>query len=160
MGDRLAPRLCDESTREISRLRGLSADIHSGTVAAHIRVGDLRGDLSIGEAAAAIGVHKNALRRWSPDLIPYHVVGPAGHRRYRSDDVADYLDRHQHGAREAESFGLRTAARLQQVRETQEVNRALALAARSAELRGDEVMARRLRHTRSIVNERLRVEDS
>lgn len=115
------------------------------------------GDLTIGEAATVIGVHKNALRRWTPDTLPSRLVGSRRDRRYAAHDVADYLDRNAHGSRDERPVVAR--GRLERVRETQEIQRALALAARTADIGGDDELARRLRHVRSVVNQRLRIED-
>jgi DNA-binding transcriptional MerR regulator len=115
------------------------------------------GDLTIGEAASAIGVHKNALRRWPADTLPYHLVGTRRDRRYQSADVADYLEGRSAGT--PHDTGIASRARLQQVRETQEIQRTMALAARQAEAAGADELARRLRHVRSIVNDRLRISD-
>jgi hypothetical protein len=61
------------------------------------------GSLTIGEAARALGVDKNAIRRWPPDELPYHVVGPRRDRRYRDRDVADYIDSRARGVRDRDA---------------------------------------------------------
>ena len=107
------------------------------------------GDLTIDEAAGVLGVNASALRRWPPDKLPFHVVGARRDRRYRSDDIAAYLE-----TRTAADSA--ASALVERAREAQEIQRTMVLAARQAELAGEAELARRIRHVRSIVNDRLR----
>lgn len=44
-------------------------------------------DLTIGEAAAILGVHHSTLRKWTDDGRVAAWVAPSGHRRYRRSDL-------------------------------------------------------------------------
>jgi DNA-binding CsgD family transcriptional regulator len=47
--------------------------------------------LGVYEAAEALGVHANTLKRLPASALPYFRVGSRGDRRYRRDDVAAYI---------------------------------------------------------------------
>lgn len=47
--------------------------------------------LTIGEAAKALGVHVDTLRRWADAGLIQVVVLPSGHRRFRAADIAAQL---------------------------------------------------------------------
>lgn len=44
-------------------------------------------DLTVGEAAAVLGVHGDTLRRWTDDGKVPAWISPTGHRRYRRSDL-------------------------------------------------------------------------
>ena len=48
-------------------------------------------DLTIGEAAAFLGVHPGTLRKWTDDGRVPVWVAPSGHRRYRRSDLVALL---------------------------------------------------------------------
>ena len=116
------------------------------------------GDLTIAEAARALGVTKNSVRRWPPGELPYHVIGPRRDRRYRSEDVADYIAARSRGARDRDA-GPWSGGQLQRVREMREVTRTLTSATKIAANTGNDDLARRLRSARSVISERLDLRD-
>ena len=58
-----------------------------------MRVGRAKGGdgLRLSEAATALGVSANTLRRWSATGTPVCYRSPGGHRRYRRADVEALL---------------------------------------------------------------------
>ncbi len=49
----------------------------------------LRPMLTIREASRLLSVHNNTLRRWAAQgLIKEYRIGPGGHRRFKTEDVA------------------------------------------------------------------------
>ena len=116
------------------------------------------GELTIGEAARALGIDRNAIRRWPPDELPYHAIGPRRDRRYRSEDVADYIESRARGARKTDASPW-AGGRLERIRQEHEVSRTLGAAMRVVSRSGDEELARRLRTARSLISERLDIND-
>lgn len=116
------------------------------------------GELTIGEAARALSVDKNAIRSWPADELPYHVVGPRRDRRYKAGDVADYIESRSRGFPRDE---LVTGAggRLERIRADQRITRTLANATRQVANAGDDELARQLRQARSLISERLDLRD-
>jgi excisionase family DNA binding protein len=131
-------------------------------VSRHVRdPDDLRlrgaGELTIGEAARALGVHKNAIRRWPPDELPFHEIGPRRDRRYSAEIVSAYIEARSRGS--APGDELRTGGRLERVLADQQITRTLATATRQAANAGDDTLARQLRQARSLISERLDLSD-
>ena len=49
--------------------------------------------LTVSEAARYISVHANSVRRWADmGLLPAHRFGSRGDRRFRADDLSNFLD--------------------------------------------------------------------
>jgi excisionase family DNA binding protein len=48
--------------------------------------------LTIGEAARALGVHVDTIRRWADAGRVQAIVLPSGHRRFYAGDIAALLD--------------------------------------------------------------------
>jgi DNA-binding CsgD family transcriptional regulator len=51
-----------------------------------------RSVLTVSEAAAALGVHVNTVKRIKPSRLPYFRVTSRGDRRYRAVDVTRYIE--------------------------------------------------------------------
>lgn len=47
--------------------------------------------MSVGEAASALGVHTDTIKRWTREGKIEALRTPAGHRRYRRSDVEALL---------------------------------------------------------------------
>jgi len=48
--------------------------------------------LTIKEVGQLLHVHRNTLRRWSEQgIIKAYRIGPRGYRRFRTEDVAQFL---------------------------------------------------------------------
>jgi len=48
--------------------------------------------LRIGEVARMLGIHSNTVRNWSDKgLLPAYYIGPRGDRRFKRNEVEDYL---------------------------------------------------------------------
>lgn len=50
--------------------------------------------MSVGEAAAALGVHVDTVRRWEKDGRIKCVRTPTGHRRFHPEEVQALLENH------------------------------------------------------------------
>jgi DNA-binding transcriptional MerR regulator len=120
-------------------------------VARPLRDFDGAGELTIGEAARALGVVKNSVRSWPASELPYHRIGRRGDRRYRAADVVAYIDARQVGRRGA-VLELRTLERMAEIREA---DRTFATVTKVLDGAGRGELARRLRHARAIVNDLL-----
>jgi len=83
---------------------------------------------------------------------------PRRDRRYRTADVADYIESRARGSRDRDD-GPWTGGRLERIRQDREVTRAFASATKIAANTGNDELARRLRLARSIVSERLDLGD-
>lgn len=49
--------------------------------------------LTVEQAALALGIHSNTLRRWTDwGLVPVHRMGPARHRKYKRVDIEKFIE--------------------------------------------------------------------
>jgi len=50
--------------------------------------------LTVGEVAGILQIHCNTVRRWSNlGILPSFRIGPRGDRRFRKEDVANFLSK-------------------------------------------------------------------
>ncbi len=92
--------------------------MRQGAATITMRVGRANGGqwLRLAEAAAALGVSHNTLRRWSDDGRVRSYRSPGGHRRYRRADIEAALGRSAHAAEPAGSrSGEDDAGRISQI---------------------------------------------
>ena len=49
--------------------------------------------LTMREAAWALGVHQNTLRRWcDKGMLPYYRYGQGKERRFKAEDITDFIN--------------------------------------------------------------------
>ena len=53
--------------------------------------------LTLGQAATYVGVAQSTMRKWTDSGRVSSFKTPGGHRRYRRDDLDQFLDRSGHG---------------------------------------------------------------
>jgi predicted site-specific integrase-resolvase len=118
-----------------------------------LREFDGAGDLTVGEAARALGIHRSTLHNWPPDVIPYHRIGPRRDRRYRSQDVASYIyaGRAGHGRQHRAEVQLATVEINARLNMIAEADRTFIMIQRVLSAAGRDELARRLREARSTV---------
>jgi hypothetical protein len=115
-----------------------------------LREGDMVGDLTIGEAARALGVDKNSVRAWPADELPYHRIGRRGDRRYRAVDVAAYAASRREGSGVSSPPAPALAPTVTRLYELHTADRTLAVVTRVLEGAGRSELAGRLRDARGV----------
>jgi DNA-binding transcriptional MerR regulator len=140
--------------RLASRLAGI---VDFGPMARQHDFGDV-GNLTIGEAARALGVTKQSVRSWPPEQLPYDKVGRRGDRRYAVTDVAEYITARREGGERA-AIRPATLPTYQRIHAAQQADRTIATVTKVLDAAGRDELAQRLRHARSVVNDLLNSRD-